>query len=116
MSLLLDPSTRVEVPQAPKLTRDELLKKVEEFISSKLSVTAEEARQIEVQTREQSNSAMWYEARRLRLTASLFGRVRQLKLTTAPDNLVLTILGVKKPHGKAIQYVWRWRKLRLKSM
>ena len=49
-----------------------------------LSVTAEEARQIEVQTREQANSAMWYEARQLRLTASLFGRVRQLKLTTAP--------------------------------
>ena len=31
---------------------------------------------------------------------SLFGRVRQLKPTTSPDNLVLTILGVtKKLHG-----------------
>ena len=28
MSLLIDPSTRVEVPEAPKPTRDELLKKV----------------------------------------------------------------------------------------
>ena len=118
VSLLLDPSTRVEVPHAPKLTRDELLlKKVEEFIGSKLSVTAEEARQIEVQTREQSNSAMWYEACRLRLTASLFGRVRQLKPTTSPDNLVLTILGVKKLHGKALQYGLEMeRNLCLKSM
>ena len=52
VSLLLDPSTHVEVPQAPKLTKDELQKKVEEFVNSKLGLTAEEARQIEVNTRE----------------------------------------------------------------
>lgn len=115
VSLLLDPSTRVEVPQAPKLTRDELLKKVDEFVSSKLSVTAEKARQIEVQTRAQSKSQMWYEARRLRLTASLFGRVRQLKPTTSPDNLVLTILGVKKLHGKALQYGMEMEKVALEE-
>jgi len=75
-SLLLDPSTCVEVPQAPKNTNDELQKKVEEFVNSKLGVTADKARQIEVNTREQSRSPMWYDACRLRLTASLFGRVR----------------------------------------
>ena len=52
VSLLLDPLTHVEVPQAPKLTKDELQKKVEEFVNSKLGLTAEEARQIEVNTRE----------------------------------------------------------------
>ena len=78
-------------------------------------MTAEKARQIEVQTREQSKSQMWYEARRLRLTASLFSRVRQLKLTTSPDNLVLTILGVKKLHGKALQYGMEMEKVALEE-
>ena len=34
--------------------------------------------------------------RRLRLTPSLFGQVKCLKADTAPDNLILWILGVKK--------------------
>lgn len=63
MSLLLDPSTCVEVPQVPTLTNDELQKKVDKFVNSKLGVTAEEARQVEVNTREQSRSPMWHDAR-----------------------------------------------------
>ena len=44
-------------------------------------VSEEEARQIEFETREQLNSPKWFEARRLRLTVSLFGRVKQLNNT-----------------------------------
>jgi len=55
VSLLLDPSTHVEVPQAPTLTNDELQNKVDKFVNSKLGVTAEEARQVEVNTTSQEN-------------------------------------------------------------
>ena len=58
-------------------------------------VSEEDIRRIEVETRGQSMSPKWFQARRLRLTASLFGRVKQLKPSTPPDNLVLTVLGVK---------------------
>lgn len=60
-----------------------------EALKRKLKVSEEEARQIELDTRERSNSRKWFEARRLRLTASLFGHVKQLKETTPPNNLVL---------------------------
>jgi len=94
ISLLLDPSCVKTHEQSP-LKKDELLKKVK-ALKRKLKVSEEEARQIELDTREQSNSRKWFEARRLRLTASLFGRVKQLKETAPPDNLVLAILGVKR--------------------
>ena len=61
-------------------------------------------RHIEIKTRGQSKSPQWFEARRFRLTASLFGRVKQLKVSTPPDNLVLIILGVKKASGAALDY------------
>ena len=105
ISLLLDPSTCVQTHEQLPLTKEELLKKVE-GLKMKLKVSEEEARQIEFETREQSNSHKWFEARRLRLTASLFGRVKQLKSTTPPDNLVLAILGVKRipEHLKPLEY------------
>ena len=98
ISLLLDSSTCVETNELVPLTKDEL-KKVE-CLKLKLKVSEEEARRVELDTQEQAKSQKWFDARRLRLTSSQFGRVKQLKLTiqltTSPDNLVLTILGVKK--------------------
>ena len=72
----------------------ELLQKVKTLKQS-LAVTEEDARTIELSTRSQSQSPKWFEVRRHRLTASNFGRVKQLKPSTPPDNLVLSILGVK---------------------
>ena len=105
ISLLLDPSTCVQTHEQSPLTKDELLKKVE-ALKRKLKVSEEKARQIELDTREQSNSRKWFGARRLRLTASLFGRVKQLKETTPPDNLVLAVLGVKRvpEHLEPLEY------------
>ena len=105
VSLLLDPSVCVETAerQGLVLAKTELLKKVESF-KEKLVVSDQEIRSIEESTREQSNSQSWFEARKFRLTSSYFGRVRRLKSSTAPDSLVLSILGVKKIWGPQLDY------------
>lgn len=103
ISLLLDPTICIETPQQPTLTKDELLKKVEE-LKRKLKVTRDDIREIELTTRGQSRLSKWFEVRRFRLTSSNFGRVKHLKSTTHPDNLVLSILGVKKAFGKPLDY------------
>ena len=80
-----------------------LLKKVDE-LKTRLKMT-EDAQQLEIQTkRSQANCALWFEARRFRLTASNLGRVKQLKSQTHPDNTVLSILGVKTHYGKQLEY------------
>ncbi len=107
ISLLLDPSVCIETSEqlVVVLTKDELLKRIEAF-KKQLQVSDEDVRRIEESTRDQSKSQKWFEARRFRLTASLFGRVKQLKPSTAPDNLVLTILhGCKEGLRRSVR-VW----------
>lgn len=99
ISLLLDSSLCVDIPKQKHLTKEELLKKINE-LKIKLKVSEEEIREIERKTKDQSHSSKWFEVRRFRLTASTFGQVKSLKSTTRPDNLVLTILGVKRAFGK----------------
>ena len=65
ISLLLDPSVCVATPQQPVLTKEELLKKIEE-LKGKLKVSEENIRQIEQTTRNQSKSPKWFEVRRFR--------------------------------------------------
>ena len=103
ISLLLDPSYCVDTPEQPKLTKEEILQKVEE-LKEKLKVSEDDIREIELTTRSQAKSSKWFEVRRFRLTSSKFGQVKQLKSTTRPDNLVLSILGAKKTFGKPLQY------------
>ena len=104
VSLLFDPSLCADTPATPTfLTKSQLLKKVMKFKKT-LEVSEEDIRRIQNETRGQSTSPLWFEARRLRLTASLFGRVTQLKPSTLPDNLVLTVLGVKTATGAALSY------------
>ena len=73
VSLLLDPSVCVQTPEQSVLTKEGLLKKVEE-LKKKLRVSDEDIHQIEQSTRDQSRSPKWFEARRLHLTASMFAR------------------------------------------
>ena len=63
-------------------------------------MTEEDVRAIELSTRAQSQSPKWFEVRRHRLTASNFGRVRQLKSSTP----VLSIQGVKYIYGEQLDY------------
>ena len=96
--LLLDASVRVETSEETTkqtLSKIKLMEKIIQ-IKKQLQVSETDVRRIELHTRGQSNYLKWFEACRFCLTASLFGRVRQLKPSTPPDNLVLTVLGVKK--------------------
>lgn len=69
-----------------------------------LAVSAEVIRRIEWETMQQRNSPVWFEARRYRLTASLFGDILQRKPTSPPDNLVLRILQPKQFASAAIDW------------
>lgn len=49
-------------------------------------------REIELNTRAQRNSCLWYSCRRYRITASRFGDILRRRTDTRPDSLVLSIL------------------------
>ena len=104
LSLLLDLTVCVGMPttQHSIFSKLELLSKVKE-LKRKLSVTEDDICHIEMETKGQVSSSQWFETRGFRLTASFFGWIRQLQLST-PDNLVLTILGVKTVSGPALSY------------
>ena len=53
-----------------------------------LSVSDEKIREIELNTREQRKSTLPFQARRYRITSTLFGQVLQRKELTPPDKLV----------------------------
>ena len=112
VSLLLDKSMRVATPERAVLSKEVLLQKVEQ-LKLKLKVSDNDIRTIEQSTRLQSNSPKWFEVRRFRLTSSMFGRVKQLKASTPPDNLVLSILGVKQISGKQFEYGKNMEKIAL---
>jgi len=69
-----------------------------------LKVTADRAREIERNTREQRLSSLWFSVRRYRITSSLFGSVYTRRPTTAPDNLVLRIIKPRNFSSRATQY------------
>ena len=76
-------------PELP--SKNELQQRVTDFKKS-LELSAEKRRDIELHTREQSHSSLWYSVRKYRLTASYFGLIRQRRPTTAPHSLVMRIL------------------------
>ena len=109
ISLLLDPSTRHWRSSAPTEASfsmpdiTQLQQTIQEFKNS-LRVTPERGREIERLTREQRNSPMWFDVRRHRLTASMFGEVMRRKTGTPPDSLVLRILEHKHFTSAALEW------------
>jgi len=109
ISLLLDPSTRHWKGSAPTEASfsmpdiTQLQQTVQEFKNS-LRVIPERVREIERLTREQRNSPMWFDVRRHRLTASIFGEVMCRKTGTPPDSLVLRILEHKHFTSAALEW------------
>ena len=75
--------------------RDEIIQKVTAFKES-LTVTADEVREVERNTRDQYQSPLWYSVRQFWLTASVFGRIFQRLPTTPPDSLVKELLHLKQ--------------------
>ena len=95
VSLLFDPETVVNNPESfQPLSKHDMEVKISEF-KVKLTITEEEARKIEAETKSQRKSPKWFKARQFRITASLFGIVKRLKIESSPKNLVLQILGAK---------------------
>jgi len=67
-----------------------LIERVKKFKST-LTVTPERIRQIE-ETIDQDQSSLWYAVRRYRLTASMFGRIYQMRSSTVPDSFIKQLL------------------------
>ena len=75
-----------------------------EFYEREVVVTATHAEEIEQQTRLQSETGIWYQQRRLRLTASNFGRVVKRRSTTCVANLVKSLLYSKNLDTSSLRW------------
>lgn len=85
----------------PDMDEQILLEKKKEILI-KLQLKEEEIVKLEVETRGQSTNCKWLEERAHRLTASYFGRVCKMRLTTSCENIVNDIL-YKQFLGKPIK-------------
>ena len=107
LSLLFDKSCQNNTIYSPVDTRMpsvQSLKQTVEAFKSSLMINEEGICKIENATREQQASSLWYEARRYRLTASMFGTILRRKPDTPPDNLVLRILQPKNFTSPATEW------------
>lgn len=107
ISLLFDLQYQCEAPKTPLAHNTPSLLQLKKTISAfkeTLEVTAEKAREIERRTREQLKSPLWYEVRRYRITASMFGSVLSRKPETPPRSLVLRIIQAKTFSTPATAY------------
>lgn len=102
ISLLLDPKTRcwsgdtsTAQPMQLQLPCIEDLRESVAELKKSLQLPAEKCREIELKTRDQSLSSLWFSVRRYRITASYFGVIYRRLPTTPPHSLVLQILGSK---------------------
>ena len=84
------------VPTSSTLPGIEKLKKSVSAFKESLSISDEKIREIELNTREQRESTLWFQVRCYRITSSLFGQVLRRKEQTPPDSLVLQILQPKQ--------------------
>ncbi|KAL5517990.1 hypothetical protein EMCRGX_G003649 [Ephydatia muelleri] len=85
-----EPNAVTELP-----TRSELMERVTSFKES-LKLTTQQIQELDLRTREQHKSELWFSARRYRLTASIFGAILRLRPSTPPDSLVKQLLHQKE--------------------
>ena len=74
--------------------------------TSKLVVSDEICYEIELRTRGQSDNKLWFEARKGRLTASLFHDVLKRKERTNPHKLAKRIIGEKRETVNTVTTEW----------
>ena len=70
----------------------ELLQLCQEFHQREVNITQQQRSYIEQHTKHQSEDSLWHQQRKLRLTASNFGRVAKRRPTTPVGNLVKSLL------------------------
>ncbi len=90
--------------QQPDISRDELKVLCAEYYDREIVVNSDEAGKIEMETRRQSDSVLWYHHRRVRLTASNFGKVAKRRPTTPVANTVKTLLYSRSVDTKAVRW------------
>ena len=83
---------------------DELKRLCAEFYQREVAVSLEQRTTIELETRLQSETSTWYYQRRLRLTASNFGKVAKRRTTTPVANFVKTLLYSKSIDSSSLQW------------
>ena len=76
----------------------------QEYYEREVVVTKEKATDIETKTRGQSECNLWYYHRRLRLTASNFGKVAKRRKKTPVANLVKSLLYTKAIDSKELRW------------
>ena len=78
--------------QQDDITPSELLQLWQDFYDRELKVPNDKRNYIEQNTRHQSEYSLWHQQRKLRVTASNFGRVAKRRSTTPVGNLVKSLL------------------------
>ena len=107
ISLLLDSHfcrSTVEQQTSHSIPSTQDLQETVRAFKTSLQVSPEKAREIECNTRQQRFSQLWFDVRRYRITASIFGPVLSRRVDTPPDNLVLRIIQPKKCSTPATRY------------
>ena len=90
--------------QQPDVSPEELDRLCSEFYRREVLVTAEQAKAIERATRQQSDSPDWYRHRRVRVTASNFGRIARRRDTTPVANLIKSLLYSKPVNAPSLRW------------
>ena len=93
--------------QQPDVDSDELRRLCTEYYEREVAVASDRRAVIEHETRLQSETSMWYHQRRIRLTASNFGKVAKRRPTTPVANLVKSLLYSKSIESSSL----RWGKV-----
>ena len=90
--------------QQPDPPKEELMTLCQEYFEREVVVTQDKAADIEVNTRGQAECNLWYHHRRLRLTASNFGKVAKRREKTPVANLVKSLLYSRASNTKELRW------------
>ena len=93
--------------KSPKGCQIPHIAKLKEIISAfkqSLQVSEDKIREIELNTRDQRHTPLWYSTQQYRLITSQFGRILSRKSDTPPDKLVLQLIQSKSVSTPALNY------------
>lgn len=106
ISLMLDPDccNKEKSPEDCQIPRIAELKETISAFKQSLQCSEDKIREIEIKTRDQRHTPLWYSAQQYRLTASQFGQIFSRKSDTPPDKLVLQLIQRKSFTTPALNY------------